>query len=158
MKRKMSIFGVGPSIMASAGAYAAITGLATLIWPEFCLVQSVSHTAFLVAGTVLIFLGIPFLVAAVRAMSLAYHSDKLATTGLFGLTRNPIYCAWIVFIIPGLVLLSRSWPMFLAPLVAYLVFKARIGRENEYLKERFGEEYRKYKTQVHELLPFPRRK
>jgi protein-S-isoprenylcysteine O-methyltransferase Ste14 len=48
--------------------------------------------------------------------------------------------------------------LFLTPVVAYMVFKARIGRENEYLEKRFGDEYRKYKVQVSELVPFPRRK
>jgi protein-S-isoprenylcysteine O-methyltransferase Ste14 len=64
-------------------------------------------------------------------------ADKLATTEIFGLTRNPIYSAWIVFIIPGLVLLSRSWPLFPTPVMAYMIFKARIGRQNEYPEMRF---------------------
>ena len=89
---------------------------------------------------------------------LAYNLDKLATTGIFGIVRNPIYSAWIIFIIPGLVLLSRSWPLFFTPVVAYVIFKARIGRENEYLEQHFGDDYRTYKAQVNELVPFPRRK
>jgi protein-S-isoprenylcysteine O-methyltransferase Ste14 len=114
--------------------------------------------AFLVAGIVLLLIGIPMLVVAARTATLAYNSDKLATTGIFSLTRNPIYSAWIVFVIPGLVLLSRSWPLLLTPVVAYLIFKARIGRENEYLERHFGDDYRKYVAEVNELVPFPRRK
>jgi protein-S-isoprenylcysteine O-methyltransferase Ste14 len=114
--------------------------------------------AFSVAGIVLLAIGIPMLVVAGRAATLAYNSDKLATTGIFSLTRNPIYSAWIVFIIPGLVLLSRSWPQLLTPVVAYILFKARIGRENAYLERHFGDKYRTYKAQVNELVPFPRRK
>jgi protein-S-isoprenylcysteine O-methyltransferase Ste14 len=107
---------------------------------------------------VLLVIGVPMLVVAGRAATIAYNSDKLATNGIFGLTRNPIYSAWIVFIIPGLVLMSRSWLLFLTPLVAYVIFKARIRRENEYLERRFGEDYRTYKAQVNELVPFPRRR
>jgi protein-S-isoprenylcysteine O-methyltransferase Ste14 len=158
MTRKMSRWGVGPSILLPTGAYAVIAGLATWLWPEICVVTLVPRVVFLVAGIVLLVIGVPMLVVAGRAATIAYNSDKLATTGIFGLTRNPIYSAWIVFIIPGLVLLSRSWPLFLTPVVAYMVFKARIGRENEYLEKRFGDEYRKYKVQVSELVPFPRRK
>jgi protein-S-isoprenylcysteine O-methyltransferase Ste14 len=37
--------------------------------------------------------------------------------------------------------------------VAYVVFKATIRRENEYLEDRFGDAYRQYKSQVNELVP-----
>jgi protein-S-isoprenylcysteine O-methyltransferase Ste14 len=157
MNREISRWGIGPSIMASAGAYAAVAGLATWLWPEVCLVLAIPQAVFLAAGIVLLVIGVPMLVVAARAATIAYNSDKLATTGIFGLTRNPIYSAWIVFIIPGLVLLPRSWPLFLTPVVAYLVFKAKIRRENEYLEKRFGEDYRTYKSLVNELIPFPRR-
>ena len=98
------------------------------------------------------------LVVAAKAAMFAYNSDRLATTGIFGIVRNPIYWAWIVFIIPGLVSASRSWPLMLTPLIAYLVFKVRIGRENRYLEQRFGDEYQQYKAHVNELVPFPRLK
>jgi len=158
MTREISRWGVGPSIMVSAGAYAAVTGLATWLWPQVCIVTAIPQAVFLVAGIVLLVIGVPMLVIAARAATVAYNSDKLATTGLFRVVRNPIYSAWIIFIIPGLVLLSRSWPLFLSPVVAYLVFKARIGREIEYLERHFGQAYREYKAQVNELLPFPRSK
>lgn len=158
MMREISRWGVGPSIMVLAGAYAAVAGLATRLWPEFCLVSAVSRMVFLVAGIVLLVIGVPMLLFAARAATLAYNSDKLATTGIFGLTRNPIYSAWIVFIIPGLVLFSRSWPLLLTPVVAYIVFKTRIRREYEYLEKRFGDDYQTYKADVNELFPMPRLK
>jgi len=158
MNREMSRWGVGPSILLPTGAYAAVAGLATWLWPDVCLVTAVPRVVFLVAGIVLLLVGIPMLMVAGKAATIAYNSDKLATTGIFGLVRNPIYSAWIVFIIPGLVLLSQSWPLFLTPVVAYMVFKVRIGRENDYLEKRFDNAYRTYKAQVNELVPFPRRK
>jgi protein-S-isoprenylcysteine O-methyltransferase Ste14 len=158
MIQELSRWGVGPSILVSAGAYVAVAGLVTWLWPDVCSVTAVPRLVFLVAGLVLLLVGIPMLVVAARAATIAYNSDNLATIGIFGLTRNPIYAAWIVFIIPGLVLMSRSWLLFLTPVVAYLIFKARIGRENEYLERRFGDRYRRYKADVNELLPVPRRK
>jgi protein-S-isoprenylcysteine O-methyltransferase Ste14 len=113
---------------------------------------------FMAAGSLLLVIGVPMLLVAARAAMTAYNSDRLATTGIFGIVRNPVYSAWIILIIPGLVLLSRSWPLFLTPVVAYYVFKARISRENEYLERHFGDEYRTYKARVNELVPFPRRK
>jgi protein-S-isoprenylcysteine O-methyltransferase Ste14 len=158
MTQEMSRWGVGPSIMVPMAAYAAVAGLATWLWPDVCLVTVVPRMVFLVAGIVLLMIGVPMLVVAGRAAAIAYNSDKLATTGIFGLTRNPIYSAWIVFNIPGLALLSRSWPLFLTPVVAYIIFKARIVRENEYMERHFGDKYRAYKAQVNELFPFPKLK
>jgi protein-S-isoprenylcysteine O-methyltransferase Ste14 len=156
MNREISRWGVGPSIMLSAGTYAAIAGIVTRLWPGVCMVRVIPNTVFVIAGIVLLLIGVPMMLIAVRAATIAYNSDTLATTGIFGLTRNPIYSAWIVFIIPGLALMSRSWPLFLTPVVAYLVFKARIGRESGYLEQHFGDDYRTYKAQVNELVPFPR--
>jgi len=158
MTQEMSRWGVGPSILLPVGAYAVCAGAATWVWPELCLVAAVPRSAFLVAGIGLLVVGLPMLAVAGRAATAAYNSNTLATTGIFSLTRNPIYAAWIVFIIPGLVLLSRSWPLFFTPVVAYLAFQARIGKEDAYLERHFGDAYRAYKAQVSALVPFPRRK
>ena len=154
---RLSIWGVGPRILVVAAVYALGSGIATYLWPEVCLLQTVPYPAFVTVGTLLLLTGIPMLVVAGRAATVAYSQDKLATTGIFGLTRNPIYSAWIVFIIPGLVLFSRSWPLLLTPIVAYIVFKLLIRRESEYLEKRFGDEYQDYRARVNELMPFPRR-
>jgi protein-S-isoprenylcysteine O-methyltransferase Ste14 len=157
-ERRMSIFGVGPRIVGTALLYAVAAGLATWSWPEACLIRAIPYPVFVTVGVLLVLIGVPMLAVAGRAVTVAYKLDKLATTGIFGVVRNPIYSAWIVLIIPGLVLLTHSWPLLLTPLVAYIVFKATIRRENEYLEKRFGDAYRRYGTEVCELIPFPRRK
>jgi protein-S-isoprenylcysteine O-methyltransferase Ste14 len=155
-KREMSIFGVGPRIMGTALWYAIVAGLATWLWPDVCLVRAIPYQVFVAVGVLLLLIGIPMLAVAGRAVHIAHKSDKLATTGFFGVVRNPIYSAWIVFVIPGLVLLTHSWPLFLTPLVAYVAFKATIWREYEYLERQFGDAFRQYTAQVNELFPFPR--
>ncbi len=158
MSREISRWGVGPSIIVAAGAYAILVGLASWAWPEVCSIPAAPYCVLLVLGIVLLGIGVPMVVVAGKAATIAYNSDKLATTGIFGLVRHPIYSAWIVFIIPGLVLLSRSWPLLLTPLVAYIVFKTRIRREDHYLEQMFGEDYRQYRITVNELLPWPNRR
>jgi protein-S-isoprenylcysteine O-methyltransferase Ste14 len=139
-----------------AGAYASLAGIATYLWPEVCVIRVIPYPAFLLVGVVLLLIGIPMLIVAGRAAMMAYNSDKLATTGIFGLTRNPIYAAWIVFIIPGLMVLCRSWPLLLTPVVAYVSFKVWIRRENDYLEQRFGHDYQEYRARVNELIPWPK--
>jgi protein-S-isoprenylcysteine O-methyltransferase Ste14 len=158
VKQELSRFGVGPRILLTAAVYAVVAATATRLWPEVCRISTIPYCLFLTFGIALILVGVPMLLAAVRTGMAAYDSDKLATTGLFGIVRNPMYSAWIVFIIPGIVLLTRSWPLFLTPLVAYLAFRLLIRRESEYLEKRFGDAYRKYRTEVPQLFPLPKRR
>ena len=158
MANRLSRWGIGPKIAAGAGAYAVLAAAATYVWPDACLLRSLPYAALLVAGAILLILGIPlWLVGAVAAMR-AYNKDSLVTSGVFGVVRHPIYSAWIVFIIPGLTLLSRSWPLLGAALVAYAVFKLTIRQEDEYLERRFGQAYVDYRSRVNELIPLPKRR
>jgi protein-S-isoprenylcysteine O-methyltransferase Ste14 len=152
----MPIWGIGPKIMVPTFGYLVVAGIATYLWPALCLVCIVPYVFFLVPGVTLLAIGLPTLVVAVLAVKVAYKGDELATTGIFGVVRNPIYSAWIVFNIPGLVLLLRSWPMFFAPFLAYSLFKMLVNKEEKYLQERFGQAYAEYKARVPELFPWPR--
>ncbi len=154
---KQSIWGVGPSIVLAALAYAAAAGVATYLWPGVFLVHGVPYPVFAAAGGILLAGGLAMLMLAGRSIVTAHARDELVTTGVYALVRNPIYSAWIVFLIPGLVLPSRSWLLFLTPLVAYAVFKLRIRREDAYLRGRFGQAYLDYRRRVREVVPLPRR-
>jgi protein-S-isoprenylcysteine O-methyltransferase Ste14 len=107
-------------------------------------------------GIVLLVIGMPMWLMGVHAVMRAYNSDRLVTSGVFGVVRHPVYSAWIVFNIPAIALLVRSWPLLMAPLVAYAVFKMSIRTEDEYLKQRFGQEYLDYRARVNELIPIPK--
>lgn len=156
MKGRLSRWGVGPKVLVTALAYAIVAGIATAIWPATFLIRSVPYSLLVALSLILLALGLPMLVIAGRAATVAYNQDALATTGIFGLVRNPIYSAWIVLILPGLVLLSRSWPVLVTPLVAYVAFKFLIRQEDQYLTERFGQAYLDYRSRVNELIPIPR--
>ena len=155
---KMSRWGVGPSILMTALCYIVVASTVTHHWPDVCLIRAVPHRVFQVVGVLLLVIGVPLLVVALIALNWNYDRDQLATGGIYGIVRNPIYSAWVVFLIPGLVFLSLSWPLLLTPLVTYIAFKATIAREEAHLEERFGDTYRIYRSEVRELLPFPRRR
>ena len=156
MKDRLSRWGIGPEIAVAALTYALVAGVATSRWPGFCRIRLVPFVVPAVIAALLLMAGVPMLVVAARSVMKAYNRDQLVTSGVSALVRHPIYSAWIVFILPGLALLSRSWPMLLTPLVAYAVFKLRIHREDEYLVQRFGGAYLDYRARVNELIPIPR--
>jgi len=156
MEKRLSRWGVGPRIFLSTIAYALVAVAATRAWPDACLLRWPPYAVFATAGCILLALGVPmWLTSAVSAMR-AYSRDQLRSSGVFGLVRHPIYSSAIVFNLPGIALLTRSWPLFLMPLVAYAVFKLLIHREDEYLERRFGQAYLDYRARVNEVIPFPR--
>ena len=156
MEKRLSRWGVGPRIFLSTIAYALVAVAATRAWPDACLLRWPPYAVFATAGCILLALGVPmWLTSAVSAMR-AYSRDQLRSSGVFGLVRHPIYSSAIVFNLPGIALLTRSWPLFLMPLVAYGVFKLLIHREDEYLERRFGQAYLDYRAQVNEVIPIPR--
>jgi protein-S-isoprenylcysteine O-methyltransferase Ste14 len=154
--KRLSRFGVGPKIVLSSVVYAALAGRATNAWPDACLLRSVPYGIFLIAGALLLLIGIPMWLVAVVTVIRAYNSDQLRTSGVFALCRHPVYSAWIVFLLPGLTLLTGSWPLMITPLVAYAVFKLLIHVEDDYLKQRFGAAYLAYRARVHEIIPIPK--
>ena len=156
MNSRLSRFGIGPRILVSAAAYAVLGIAATCLWPTVCLIPWPPPAVFVTVGILLLMIGVPMWLIAMRAVMRAYNSDRLVTSGVFSLVRHPVYSAWIVFNIPAIALLCRSWPLLLAPLVAYVVFKLSIRTEDEYLEQRFGQEYRDYRARVNELIPIPK--
>jgi protein-S-isoprenylcysteine O-methyltransferase Ste14 len=155
MEGKMTHFGVGPKIFLPAIAYDVVAGIATHFWPDVFLIRSISGSILAGAGIVLLIFGVPMWAIAVWTIVRAFRRRELVTSGVYGLVRHPIYSAWIVFIFPGIALLCRSWPMLLASLVSYVIFKLLIKREERYLEEKFGQAYLDYRERVNEIIPFP---
>jgi protein-S-isoprenylcysteine O-methyltransferase Ste14 len=79
-------------------------------------------------------------------------SAALVTTGLYRLTRNPMYVG-LGFIYAGISLwLQLSWGLLLLPAVLVSVYYLVIVREERYLERRFGEAYARYKAEVRRWL------
>ena len=76
----------------------------------------------------------------------------LVTTGIFGITRNPMYVS-LALLYLGIACITNSlWAIiFLIP-VLMIVRVAVIAREERYLDSKFGDEYRRYKSKVRRWL------
>ena len=75
-------------------------------------------------------------------------ASRLATTGPFRHSRNPIYLGdWLIFL--GVTLLLHTlWPLAFAPLVWSVIRYGVIRHEEAHLAARFGEEYRAYRSRT----------
>jgi len=74
--------------------------------------------------------------------------SSFLTTGLFSMSRNPLYLSYILLVL-GLALLLGSLTAFLAPLLCFLVIRlAIVPIEERRLREGFGDAYRIYCEKV----------
>lgn len=79
------------------------------------------------------------------------NSDKLVTTGVFALSRNPIYVAF-AWVLLGQFLVFPNWILLVYAVAGVLLFHRQVVREEAFLKTRYGEEYLEYCGRVRRYL------
>lgn len=158
MQQRLSRFGVGPRLSAAVALCSAAAFAVVRLWPEVCTLRSVPYDVVAPLGWTFVAAGAVMWIAGLISAHHAYNCDRLTTSGVFAMVRHPIYGSWIVFTFPGIALLTRSWPWLLVSLAAYAVFRRVIHIEEDYLAERFGQEYLDYRSRVNAVLPMPRKK
>ena len=79
------------------------------------------------------------------------HPDKLVTTGVFAVSRNPIYVAfWTVML--GEFLILPNWILLVYLAAAAWLFHRQVQREEAYLNKHYGGEYAEYANRVRRYL------
>jgi protein-S-isoprenylcysteine O-methyltransferase Ste14 len=127
-------------------------------WP------TVAHSAFLSAdwvawlGVASCAAGLLFLAATLRSFGESFRvgidegrPGRLVTTGVFGVTRNPIYVAF-AFVLLGEFLIFSNWIMLLYFVAGITLFHRQVLREERSLAATYGDEYRAYRTRVRRYL------
>ena len=75
-------------------------------------------------------------------------TQVLATAGIYGLSRNPIYLGNTIALLGIALALRWSWLLLLVPVTMAAVGALAIAREERHLELRFGDAYRVYKARV----------
>jgi protein-S-isoprenylcysteine O-methyltransferase Ste14 len=75
-------------------------------------------------------------------------ASALVTSGILGLTRNPMYLGMAVFYVGLAILFNSLAALVLLPLVLAIIQTQVIAREEAYLERAFGDDYRAYKARV----------
>ena len=107
------------------------------------------------AGVVLIVAGVLIVIGPASSFSRAgttikpfQESSSLVTTGMYRITRNPMYLG-MVTVLTGVAALTGSLSAFVMPVLFVPALNSRVIRHEEaMLEERFGEEYRAFKQSV----------
>jgi len=75
-------------------------------------------------------------------------AQSLQTTGIYSLTRNPMYLGLILIYLGITCFVGNWWNLVLFPLLLLIVQEYIIKREEKYLERRFGQSYLAYKKKV----------
>jgi protein-S-isoprenylcysteine O-methyltransferase Ste14 len=81
----------------------------------------------------------------------------LATDGIYRWTRNPMYVGGAPLMIGLAIEFALDWlPLLMVP-ASFVLHFGIVRREEQYLAEKFGEAYRRYRARVPRYLGLPRR-
>jgi protein-S-isoprenylcysteine O-methyltransferase Ste14 len=108
-----------------------------------------------VAGWLICVASLFFIVPAMRSfrsvrtsMNPYRPASSLVTSGVYGVTRNPMYVSLLLLYAGISVFLNFLWPIALVPALIVAMDRLVIVKEEAYLTRRFGENYRRYSERV----------
>ncbi|HMR45979.1 MAG TPA: isoprenylcysteine carboxylmethyltransferase family protein [Bacteroidia bacterium] len=112
-----------------------------------------------VAGIAMLITAVFFLFRSLRQFFLTKNTvmlikpaTSLQTTGIYSITRNPMYVG-LLFVYIGLTfLIGNLWNFIFFPLLVIFIQEYIIKREEKYLQHEFGQEYEMYKQRVRRWL------
>lgn len=116
-------------------------------YPRF-VINAGSNRIFLIIGIAVALCGVPFVALGARQILLNVPRNRLCTESVFKITKHPMYAAYLVFILPGIGLMFRSWLTLALPVIGFIIFKIFIKEEEKWCKENFGDEYDAYRKSV----------
>lgn len=113
-----------------------------------------------VIGILLLVLGVYLWVRAMFQSKIDSHiaENRLATTGVYALVKNPIYSAFMFFCM-GLLMIAGN--IFFLPLFFfYWIFMTVLMKctEEWWLNSLYGREYEEYCSRVNRCIPLPKKK
>lgn len=155
-KNHLPIIGVGPLIVIPQVILTALS----IVLAEFGFLDRGKIEAlkipFITAGTVMIFLGIYLWYCANFKTKVDKYitENKLATTGVYSVVRNPIYSAFFLICI-GAVLMADNVILFIVPFICWLYMTVLLKKtEEKWLLRLYGNEYMEYCKKVNRCIPW----
>ncbi|MFL0180274.1 methyltransferase family protein [Mycobacterium sp. SMC-15] len=127
-------------------------------WPLVGSERFFSSTAIAWAGVALCFCGLLMVALSLAAFGSSFrvgidtdNPDKLVTSGVFAISRNPIYVGF------GLVLLGQflvfpTWIPLAYLLAGVWLFNRQVLREEAFMRDHYGRDYAEYCSRVRRYL------
>lgn len=158
MKKKehLPLYGVGP-VIGGFQILVTVVGivLSCLGYFDFGKIEVLSIPLKII-GVVLIIFGVYLYLSANFQARLFDNitENKLVTTGVYSIVRNPIYSAFLLAC-TGAVCISNNLVLFIAPVLGW-VFMTIVLKlsEEKWLKNLYGDEYVQYCKIVNRCIPW----
>ena len=145
--------GVGPRLIASLLPFVGAAIAATVLWPGVTRFPPAGPSVLL--GWVWLALGILFWALSLLRFLPGFRRGELVTGGTFGWCRHPIYASLLVFGLPAVGLLARTWTFYAVAAVGWPLALTAVRREEAGLARVFGEQWTEYAARTTALLPLP---
>ena len=136
-----------------------LVSIATQFVIPFSLPQGIFRQALIPGGIALIIIGISFIVLARREFAYfsqptdpGHPTSKVVNTGVFGISRNPLYLASVILFLGLALALNMLWALVMLLFSIVICIYVLIIPEEQYLAAKFGEEYKEYAASVHRWL------
>lgn len=152
-KKQMSVFGVGPMLAFITIDYAVIIYFVSSAYCSLFSISFLSRSVLDIAAITLLAFGLTLHVICAMTIVKIHKQDRLSTGGMYKMCRHPMYSVWIFFNFPAIALLFGSWLMLTVPVFMYIIFRILVRKEENYLKERYPQDYIEYKKNVNLVFP-----
>lgn len=152
----LPLFGVGPLLIIPILIITII--FIILSFYKIIPIYHLNSNIITVIGLILIILGIAFWLLANLKSKIddEIKSNRLATTGIYGIVRHPIYAAFL-YVVTGAILITDNLYLFVLPIIYWIVLTiGMIKTEEKWLTDKFGESYDEYSRKVSRFVPFLR--
>ncbi|GKT28259.1 Isoprenylcysteine carboxyl methyltransferase like protein [Aduncisulcus paluster] len=153
--KKVGYFGIGGKLAMLTVLFCSpfilldVFSLVNLPWPPYFPAERRNIFGFVMIGC-----GVACLIASAIQHSKFFPKDKLCTSGVYYWCQHPIYSAWILFLIPGFVVIfGRTWLLLICPFLTALALKLLISEEEKDLTRMFGDDYLIYKASTPMIVP-----
>jgi protein-S-isoprenylcysteine O-methyltransferase Ste14 len=145
-----ALVGAGDRVMGLTLPFIVIGVIANILCPGWFAMGSA--TGGLIAGIVLLVIGVPLWLTSVAQILYWVPRRTLITTGPFALMRNPLYTSVALLVFPGVGLVLDTWLGPALGVILYVSSRLFSPREEKMLATFFPADYPKYRARV--LLPW----
>ncbi len=136
-----------------------LIGIALHFIVPFSLPQGILTLVFIPIGIILIIIGACLIIYARRELARysqptdpGHSTSRVVKTGVFSVSRNPLYLASIIVFLGIALTLNMPWALVALLVSIVLCRRILISPEEQYLSAKFGKEYEEYTASVHRWL------